>query len=232
MRFKTFMIYNEYYPKSKKNMMDSIQTYNSAWQIEAYNGCDPNSLAEFEKKYPLSDTNRHEQQVKNKKYISKKSCFYSHFSLWDFCAKNLDYVVIVENDVEALIEFPLNFINKFARTKNDCFGIQLTTESACLNTKGNKKHYKKYTEYPNGIHEVYHKVNKTGKRYFIGATGYILNNQACKYLVENCKNYGWTQNDLLFNADDDFDLYFIKPSIARYASEKENKTSSKFYRKE
>jgi len=228
MRFKTFMIYNEYYPKSKKNMMDSIQTYNSAWQIEGYDGCAPNNLKDFEKEYPLPNTDRHKRYVNNKKNISKKCCFYSHFSLWNYCAKNLDYIVIVENDVEAELEYPLNLINEFANLKNDCFGIQLTTESACLNTKGNKKHHTKYTEYDSGIHEVYHKVNKTGKRYFIGATGYILNNQACGYLIKNCEKYGWTQNDLLFNADDDFDLYFIKPSIARYNKEKENKTSSNF----
>jgi len=30
----------------------------------------------------------------------------------------------------------------------------------------------------------------------------------------------------LFNADDDFDLFFIKPSIAKYVKQKENRTSS------
>jgi len=225
MNFKTFMIYNEYYLLSKKNMQDSIRSYDSTWQIEAYNGCAPDTLDKFEKEYPLPQTDRYKKFVSEKKYISKKCCFYSHYSLWEYCAKNLDFIVIVENDVESGQPFPANLINNFARKNTDSFGIQITTESMTLYTKRNKKHYKEYTNHLDGIHPIYHK-NSTGKKFLIGATGYILNNSACKYLLQNCQQHGWSQNDLLFNADEDFDLYFIKPSIANYIKGKENNTSS------
>lgn len=226
MNYKTFMIYNECYPQLKANMLDSIKTYNANWNIEPYNGCAPINLAEFEEKYNLPKTERYKESVNKKKYTSKKCCFYSHYSLWDYCADNLDYIVIVENDVEAAQNFPVDEINNFIEIKNEPIGIQITTQTAALYTKGNKKHLDGYNKHVNGIHSVYHKINKTGKRFFIGATGYILNNLACKYLVKNCQTYGWTQNDLLFNADDDFDLFFIKPSIAKYVREKEQQTSS------
>jgi GR25 family glycosyltransferase involved in LPS biosynthesis len=220
------MIYNEFYTESKKNMLDSIATYDESWKIEPYDGCSPNNLLDFENKFVLPDTHRYKETVNKKKYISKKCCFYSHYSLWDYCAENLDYIVIVENDVEAAQKFPIKFFNSFIGNRKDSVGIQITTETAALLTKGNKKHLDEYYKHNNGIHPIYHKVNKTGKRYFIGATGYILNNKACNYLITNCKTSGWTQNDLLFNADDDFDLFFIKPSIAKYVKQKENRTSS------
>jgi len=220
------MIYNEYFLDTKKNMLDSIRTFDLSWKIEAYNGCAPDTLDKFEKEYNLPQTDRYKKFVSEKKYISKKCCFYSHYSLWEYCAKNLDYIVIVENDVESYQSFPINLINNFARKKTNSFGMQINTESMTLYTKRNKKYYKKFTEYIEGIHPIYHK-NSTGKKFLMGATGYILNNKACNYLLQNCQQYGWTQNDLLFNADEDFDLYFIKPSIAKYVKEKENNTSSK-----
>jgi len=142
-------------------------------------------------------------------------------------AENLDYIVIVENDVEASQPFPLEIIDNFLKSKREPAGIQITTESAALYTRGkNKKHIHGYNMHSEGIHPIYHTMNETGKKYFIGATGYILNKQACIYLIKNCETYGWTQNDLLFSSDDDFDLFFIKPSIAKYVKAKENRTSS------
>jgi len=225
MLFKTFMIYNEYYSESRKNMQHSIKSYDSTWQIQAYDGCAPNNLTDFEKKYPLPDTDRYKQHVSNKKYISKKCCFYSHFSLWDHCAKNLEYIVIVENDVEAAQSFPVNLIGSFINSKNNSVGLQITTETSAMYRK-NKKHIQDYYTYTDGIHPIYHKVGKTGKKFFLGATGYVLNNSACRYLLNDCQINGWAQNDLLFNADDDFSLYFLKPSVARYIKDKENSTSS------
>lgn len=225
MSYKTFMIYNEYYPSTKANMLDSISTYDKSWNAQPYDGCAPDRLEEFEKRYNLPTTDRYKKFVNNQKYISKKCCFYSHYSLWNYCAENLDYIVIVENDVEASSSFPDN-IKNFIKNQNDSVGMQITTESMTLFTKRNKKHHKKYTEYEDGIHPIYHK-NSTGKRFLMGATGYILNNNACQYLINDCQTNGWTQNDLLFNADDDFDLYFIKPSVAKYNKEKEVHTSSR-----
>lgn len=227
MNYKTFMIYNEYYPSTKTNMLDSIETYDESWKALSYDGCAPNNLEEFEKRYNLPNTNRYKKFVNERKHISKKCCFYSHYSLWNYCAENLDYIVIVENDVEAVSSFPVS-ISNFISAHKDSLGMQITTESMTLFTKRNKKHHVNYTKYAPGIHPIYHK-NSTGKHYLMGATGYILNNQACKYLIKDCQIKGWTQNDLLFNADDDFDLYFIKPSIAYYNKEKENNTSSKKY---
>lgn len=225
MNYITFMIYNEYYPSTKTNMLDSIDTYDKSWKILPYNGCAPDTLKEFEKRYNLPNTNRYKEFVNEKKHISKKCCFYSHYSLWNYCAENLDYIIIVENDVEAVSLFPSS-IDNFIKSQKDSIGMQITTESMTLFTKRNKKHYKEYVEHVDGIHPIYHK-NSTGKYYLMGATGYILNNSACRYLIDDCQKNGWAQNDLLFNADDDFDLYFIKPSIAKYIKEKENHTSSK-----
>lgn len=218
------MIYNEFYPESKINMIDSLATYDESWNIEPHDGCSPDNINVYESLYDIPNTGRYKKFVNESKYLSKKCCFYSHFSLWNYCADNLEFIVIVENDVEAVHSFPLKEVSNFFKNKVSA-GIQITTESMTAHTKRNKKHNKKYYEYLNGIHPIYF-TNSTGKRYFMGATGYILNNSACRYLVKNCKLNGWAQNDLLFNADDDFDLFFIKPSIAEYKKHKENHTSS------
>jgi len=225
MNYQTFMIYNEYYPNTKSNMLDSISTYNQSWNIQPYDGCSPDTLSEYEEKYNLPKTDRYKKFVNQQKYTSKKCCFYSHYSLWTHCADHLDYIVIVENDVEAVSSFP-NSISDFIKNHKDSLGMQITTESMTLFTKRNKKHHAGYVDHEPGIHSIYHK-NSTGKHYLMGATGYILNNKACKYLIKDCQLNGWAQNDLLFNADDDFNLYFIKPSIAYYNKEKENNTSSR-----
>jgi len=196
-----------------------------SWNARMFSGCSPQNLESYEKHYQIKEIQQDKEPIKPRKLISKKSCFYSHFHLWNICIKNnLGFIVILENDTMSNMPIPLSKISNLLDT-NQCVGVQLTAGSMLRNLSHYKKYISEYDKHLDGIHKIFytHPFNKT---FFAGATGYILDFKAAQYLVEKVSVQGWYQNDLMFSVEDDFPLYFITPDPIMYVPEMELNTSS------
>lgn len=224
-KYETHIIYTDFHPWSYYNAIECKNSLDASWNAYIFPGCSPANLDYYEKKYNIQKIQPNRKKINNKKIQSKKCCFYSHYALWDWCITNdLDYIIILENDTESTASFPKEQIETFL-ANNKKIGVQLTTESMLKNLERYEIYYTKYLQVDRGIHEIFY-FHAFGKRFFAGGTGYLLDNAACKYLVNKVKETGWYQNDIMFSIEEDFPLYFLKPSPVRYIPEKELKTSS------
>jgi GR25 family glycosyltransferase involved in LPS biosynthesis len=224
-KYETHVIYVDFFPKSHENALQCINSLDSTWNAFLFSGCSPENLDYYEEKYKISKIQKSRKKINYKKIQSKKCCFYSHYALWNLCIeKDLKYITVLENDTEENAIFPRDQIEGFLE-RNKKVGIQLTAESMLTHLPKYRKYKIKYEESNRGINEIFY-FHGFGKRFFAGATGYILDQEACRYLIDKVNNKGWYQNDLMFSIEDDFPLYFIKPSPVKYLPEKELKTSS------
>jgi GR25 family glycosyltransferase involved in LPS biosynthesis len=197
----------------------------TGWKPEIFDGCNPKNIGEYESKYDLKTTQRtkHKPGKASPDLITtKKSCFYSHYDLWNRCVDLQQPIAIVEHDTECVLDYNLPDIDS-----NTKMAIQLTTDSILFNwdyykTEFNKE---KYKTNGSGMHRIFY-VHAHGKKYMAGNTGYIITPSACKVLIEDCKENGWLQNDLLIH-DDVFPLYYINPSPIRYVKNRELRSSSR-----
>ena len=221
---KTYIIHNSIIPESKRIANQAYQTFKAykGWEPELYDGCYPSVLEKYDNKYGVKDGIKTKKYSTEKLTTSKKSCFYSHYTLWLKCIELNEPIAIVEHDVECIDD-----LNIPLAEMNGAFGIQLTTDSMLEHLKhyNNLKNKTELSINGKGIHKVFY-THPHGKKYFAGGTGYILSPEACKMIVEWCNENGWTQNDLLFDSDDFFMLYYIHPSPVKYFKSKELGTSS------
>lgn len=220
---KTYIVYNKIYSRSKSNAAHCLSSFAnfSGWEPELYDGCTPERLKEFESKYPLSDQRHQFINSPVKMIESKKSCFYSHYDLWNRCVQKNEPIAIIEHDTMCIDNYN---IPKF--DESSPLAIQLTTDSTInlwryYRTRENKKMFEKNGD---GLHKIFY-VHAHGKRYMAGHTGYIITPAACDILIKDCEKNGWEQNDLL-TSDEVFPLYYIRPSPIMYVKTKELKSSS------
>lgn len=219
---KTYIIYNKPNPKSKtiaKMCLDSFKGF-SSWSPVLYDGCNPNTLDLYQTEYKLSDTRTH-VKPNNKKYKSKKACFYSHFSLWMKAIKYNETIVIVEHDTYCIGDLPKNL---------EVEGVlQLTAESNLQQIpayKGRwKQDYKRVLARGEGIHKIHFSQLINGYPCIAGCTGYIITPQAAAIITNDCFEHGWYQNDLLLNTKY-FNISYIFPSPIVYDRDRELKSSS------
>jgi len=219
---KTFIIYNSISKKSTENANACANSFHkfNGWDLEVYDGCNPLNLHKYEKKYPLLTTARtlHKGKIKFK---SKKCCFYSHYELWNRCADLNENVVIVEHDTECILDNNIPEIDKSLKS-----AAQLSTDSILwnwpwYNTDSVKS---KYIKNGHGLHEIFY-CQPSGLKCMSGNTAYIITPAACKHLIKDCQDNGWTQNDLLINTDQ-FPLYYLTPSPIAYIKSRELGSSS------
>jgi len=220
---KTHIIYNSVNPKSNHIANEAIESFRSYknWNPILWDGCTPKTLKLYEEKYGVTAGTRTKKYSNKSLYETKYSCFYSHFSVWHKCAEENEIAIIAEHDTIAKEDFVLPEVDW-----NEMVGVQLSTESI-INSP--KHHYYKYREKLNsvgkGLHKIWYKHPTVGYT-FAGATGYMLSAKACQWLVNNCLEMGWFQNDCLFS-DKDFPLYYVYPSPIEYVHSKELKSSSR-----
>jgi len=225
MKYKTFVIYTDFHNGSKQIANKCFKSLDTTWNAELFSGCSPYNLHTYEKLYGIKKMQEKYKKINENKIQSKKCCFYSHYHLWNICVQdNLDFIVVLEHDTESIASLPLKHIKKFLKNKK-CIGIQITTESMLKNLSKYQKYIDDYNSYEKGIHEIFY-VHAFGKKFFAGGTGYILDYEACRYLLAEVKNKGWYQNDIMFSTEEDFPLYFIKPDLCLYNPERELNTSS------
>ena len=223
---KTYIIYNEQNQRSKYNANDCLNSFHSykGWEPELYNGCWKNFIRQFQNKYGVyaGDRTKHTEDTELTK--RKYATFYSHYSLWHLCLTMNEPIAIVENDTRCTGDLTTDVPSESAM-------IQLTTESMLNPSKGVVPHntpenYYKYKNIGTGLHRVFF-VHPHGHKYLAGNTGYIITPLAAKYLVQDCIENGWTQNDVLISDSDNVRLYYTNPSPIEYLREKELKSSSR-----
>jgi len=219
---KTFLLYNAPSVNSTRIANECLKSFQafSGWpEVELYDGCNANTLSTYEEKYPLPIEKNNKFKGHNA-YNHKKSCFYSHYSLWHKCYENNEPIVIVEHDTECCGDFPQHDFE-------DGSVIQLTTGS--IMGQGNPftslKFKVEYEATGKGLHKIWYK-HPHGHYGMAGCTGYIMTPKAAKIYIDICAEDGWMQNDLLIRSDYT-PLYYVSPNPMKWIPAKETQTSSK-----
>ena len=217
---KTFVIYNRPVDRSYVNAVEckgSFLKY-KGWDVELFDGCNPNTIDQYNMMYGLSDA-----RASNPK-LSKKSCFYSHYHLWRYSADNGVPVAIVENDTECEGDCP-------EIVEEGVFHLSIET-NITMKAHGRdcNKDFALISNKPDGIHSVEELSQTnlhTGKKCMPGSTAYIITPKAAKSLIRDCEKNGWYQNDSLITTGL-VNLNYIKPSPVRYCRWKELRSSSEW----
>lgn len=225
---KVLYLYNSNSKKSRNNAKSHIKTFESfnGWEVELFDGCSPATFTEVDKHYNFSN-DRGRYKPDNVRFITKKSCFYSHVMMWEKCIEENTPITIVEHDVVCVRDYP-----EIAIPKRSV--IQITTASIFKEFYGKLTNYDKshkiFSSLPKGLHTVrkFHKHSTKNNDWgytIAGNTGYIITPSAAEKLISDCEVNGWQQNDLLMN-DDLVKIFHLKPSLCRYLPEKELRSSS------
>lgn len=217
----TYVIYNSAYEQSNiigNEAFDSFKSF-KGWNPVLWDGCTPNSLPWYRNKYKVKVGERTKEYDNATIRLSKEACFYSHYSVWDHCARMNETAIIVEHDTMCLQDFVMPDLDW-----SSAIGVQLTTQSMLTHLHHYAKYQKELNTKGNGIHPVFY-THTYGMTTFAGGTGYMLSAKACQWLVDDCIRNGWCQNDMLFT-DKDFPLYYVYPSPVEYIRSKELKSSS------
>lgn len=213
-----YIIYNAVSEQSSQIAEESLNSFAGyeSWVPSLFNGCDPSTLHVYEERYNLPEDPK-KKFVGLPMYPHKKSCFYSHYALWEKCVKMGDAIAIVEHDTVCVGEVP-NYAED---------GItQLTTDSMLGRNAPflEGKYISTMRGLGNGLHRIWYK-HPHGHIGLAGCTGYIITPTAAEYYFEKCKTYGWHQNDLLIR-DEHTPLYYFYPSPIKWCKEKELRSST------
>lgn len=218
---KTYIIYNKPNSKSVKNAELCLRSFFNfpTWNAQLFDGCYPDVLESFEKKYNLKD-DRARYRPGDSLFKSKKSCFYSHFNLWNNCIDMDEPISIVEHDTYCSRDLPEDFVFEEV--------VQFSAES--IFNCGLYSHYENfidvYRSLPNGLHLItkFPKLKKWG-HCIASNTAYAITPTVAKILVDDCFKNGWQQNDLLMS-DKLCKIEIMKPSLIVYDPTKEIHSSS------
>lgn len=224
---KAFIIFTDPLKQSVANAKQCFESFRrfKGWDVELFNGCNPLNLAMYETRFGLSNDRSH-ITIDKPYFITKKSCFYSHFELWIKVIEIGEPVTIVEHDTECVGSWKDHFSIEHG-------AMQLTAESILsskLTHQGRTfpQDYEKIIETGEGIHQIeFTQKNHRGHTCMAGGVGYTITPSAAELIVADCFNSGWYQNDLLISTEY-FPLYYIHPVLIKYLPNKELKSSSKW----
>ena len=220
----TYIIYNSSNDQSVKNANHCLNSFAKfySWSPKLFDGCTPYTLSDFDEKYKISN-DRSARQPGHSHYESKKSCFYSHFSLWLKCIELNENIAIVEHDTYCIGDLPISF--KFD-------GIVQFSAESILRIYNNRfiGFYDIYKKLPPGLHSVenFPPISFLGKHYghcIASNTAYGITPHVAKILVDDCIKNGWMQNDLLMSTSL-CKVEVMVPSFIAYDLTKEIKSSS------
>ena len=187
------------------------------WEPILFEGCVPETLEQYDREYKISD-DRTNWKPGHERYESKKSCFYSHFSLWIKAIELNKTIGIVEHDTHCIGDLPDELEFKGA--------LQLSVESAArLKLQAIRQNdYERLMARPDGVHplDISRKVN--GYTPLIANMAYAITPEAAEILVSDCLTNGWYQNDDLITTRL-FNIDYLLPSVIEYDKSKELGTS-------
>ena len=214
-----YIIHNAPQALSRKYAIECFNSFSGYrnWNPILFDGCNPNTLADYDKKYNISN-NRTNWPPRHHRHKSKKSCFYSHYELWTKSAETDSIIAIVEYDTICIGDLPDILEFKGA--------LQLSVESAARLKlrKIYRNDYDRLMSKSNGIHkmDICKKVDKYTP--LIANMAYAITPDAARILVDDCNQYGWYQNDDLITTKY-FDIEYLLPSVIEYDKTKELGTS-------
>lgn len=216
---KTYILYNSVNANSVKNAEICLKSFEkfSSWQPELFDGCTPAALDAFQSKYKLKD-DRGRFPPTHAYFKSKKSCFYSHFTLWLACIELNQPVTIVEHDTYCDGDLPDSFSFTGA--------VQFTAESIFKHLPQYAKLVNIYKNLLPGLYS-FDTLPPTGGwgHCMAGNTGYGITPAAAEILVNDCFENGWQQNDVLMSTKLCV-VEFVVPSLIVYDPLREIKSSS------
>jgi GR25 family glycosyltransferase involved in LPS biosynthesis len=217
---KTYIIYNSSNPASVKNAALCLNSFENfpSWKPELFDGCTPKDLEHLDAKYNLKN-DRAKYKIDNPIYKSKKSCFYSHFTLWLKCIELNEPIAILEHDTYCKGDIPENF--RFSGI------VHFSAESVFNSFSMYRSIRKTYSDLKVGLHSITLMLTpENTEKCIAGNTAYGITPAAAKILVDNCFKYGWQQNDILMSIKL-CNIEVLVPSIIVYDRSRELKSSSK-----
>ena len=221
-----YIIYNEEYKQSKANAhhcADTMKKFNN-YTVHLYNGCHPDTLAQYEEMYQIGNQRKDcRYNIDNSPlYSSKKSCFYSHFSLWLKCVELNQPIIVLENDVYCNTEFPLEQLHDLPEITQAALGNIILKKKR--GRYGNVTILKpeQYKQLPEGI-ILFKDILNPQETPIMGMHGnmaYIIKPKAAARIIMDARQNGWQQNDR-FMQHPKFEIGFYKPDIFIYDIDKE-----------
>lgn len=218
---KTYVIYTPSNFRSltlAKECASSFRKFRG-WDASLSKGCDPTRLHLFQESFPLSDE-RSKWSIKDPKYASKKSCFYSHYRLWHKCVELNKPICIAEYDVMCVADYPsdLSFDGVIH------FAIESILRLGIYSKLWPQDH-QNVLEKGDGIHPMQCSQLVNGYPCIPGNVAYGITPDAAATLIENCIKYGWQQNDLLMTTEL-IPINYIMPCPVVYDPTRDLHTSS------
>ncbi len=187
----------------------SFIPYNN-WDAELFEGTSPLTLEHWEEQYPLKMRyysrvrgfyeKRDDSPKDKRRYLSKKSCTYSHYRLWKKCVELDEPIVILEHDSVCKSEWDNNIKFDDVLVLNIISAINRPMMMGTAWRRANPN-----LEIQEGIHDQHIKLmydqdpNVTDAEMMPGAAAYAISPQGAKKMVTTLEADGWEQNDYIMN---------------------------------
>ena len=199
---KAFIIYVSVNKKSKEYANYALKSFNNknGWQPELFSGITPNTLFEFEEKYPIKTKLNSRAMIfwktDKKRYYVKKSCSMNHYRLFKKCIELDKPISIIEQDSYCISDWNNVDFNDI---------LLLNIQSAI------EKHPS--GEIRRGDHQIkdgLNDLNMIGMNYrhdpklshgimIPGTAAYAITPIGAKKMINIYENIGWEQSDFIIN---------------------------------
>lgn len=217
---KVFCIYTPSDPRTleiAESCVDSFKKHRG-WKPELFAGCDPTTLEEYEAKYNISDRRAKYTNI-HQKYAAKKSCFYSHYALWNKCVELQKPICVVEYDVRCISKYPVKLAFD---------GVMHLAIESSLRARPYQRlwpnDHDQLLRAGKGIFPVNFSQRRDGYPCIPGNVAYGISPDAALTLIKECETHGWIQNDVLMTAAL-IPVKYIMPPLIEYDEQQELHTS-------
>lgn len=222
---KAFVIYNSCYRDVARQARRCLASFSrhAGWEAELFDGCHPGSLRDYEAEHGVHD-GRAKIGSRDPRYMSKKSCFYSHFAMWLYAIRR-GPIVVVEYDTVCIADWAI--------TPPDAGVVHLSLQSFATNRKNKyvvnwPGEADRLAAQPAGIHDIAGTLRGQAKRDMPGNTAYLITQSSARILVDDCRRHGWQQNDVLMTRDR-VPLLYAVPSPIAYLEHADRHTSHRTF---
>lgn len=173
----------------------------TGWEPELFEGVTPETLPEWEEKYPLKIKEHSRakdfEREKNPCLKAKKSCSYNHYRLFKKCAELSEPISIIEHDSDCVDNWN-NYLFEDVLVMNAKSAIKLNVFEPIW--KINKHKIKK------GIHDICfnglnyrHDSTLTHAHMMPGTAAYAITPKGAAKMINVYENIGWEQSDFIIN---------------------------------
>lgn len=179
------------------------------WEIDFFEGTSPMTLEYWEQQLPLKIKEvsraknlflqKDNSNIDKKRYLSKKSCLYSHYRLWKKCVELQETIVILEHDSICKSDwFDMDFDDVMVLNISSAIDHPVLKSSAWR-----KENPKPIIEDGIGdlrINLIYTQDPKIQNAQMIpGAAAYAISPQGAHKMTTCVETHGWEKNDFVLN---------------------------------